>query len=338
MKSCFMMESQTHIYIDKPQSETIKGLLIFLIVLLHNDLLLTGLYEGRIIEYIGWFHVEGFFILPFFYNQKNELSFRKVLNIIIRCWVPYFWLFVTCWLIYSVYTHTLHFDEKLVCSFFCGTQTLLRSAFGFSYMWFLPAFCTFSIVLLFVKKYPVSKVLFIALFILWLLMDSLQPIMFDDTVPIGLGLILTYLGAGSLVFALNKYSRWSKYVGTIVFVVLTIVYCFCGKTNFLFKVVPPFAFFAILVLTSVVKSDVLRLMGKHSLVIYLLSPLVGNLFFELCPKTMVWGLFTFALSILLPLCFSTMLQKVEVLRLILLPHDVDDLKVLGGILFKKTSR
>ena len=51
-------------YIDRNQSETIKGILILLIVFGHNHVLCPNTEIGGMMDYLYLFHIAGFFILP----------------------------------------------------------------------------------------------------------------------------------------------------------------------------------------------------------------------------------------------------------------------------------
>ena len=57
-------------YIDRNQSETIKGILILLIVFGHNHVLCPNTEIGGMMDYLYLFHIAGFFILPFFYKTN----------------------------------------------------------------------------------------------------------------------------------------------------------------------------------------------------------------------------------------------------------------------------
>jgi len=322
------MNKVSNIYLDKAQSESIKGLLIILIVMLHNDLLLTGLWEGRVIQYIGMFHVEGFFILPFFYNKKSELSLKNIVNTIVRCWVPYTWLFLLCFFIFSVYQRHISIDLSMLSVYFHGMQETLSNYFGFRYLWFLPTFCLFSIVFMFVRRFPILNILFITIFSIYLVYTPLIYIMHNENIPLGFGLVLTYLGAGAITFYINKYISWGKYLATVVFVAMTFCFFYYGSSDIIFKIVPIVFFLMIILIFQNFTCVFLQNIGKHSFVIYLLSPLVGNFLYVLLPKNLVFGFISFVLSIALPYFISIIVNRNDFFRKLFLPHDIDELKYM----------
>ena len=63
-----------NLYIDRDTSSVIKGVLIILIVIGHNKVLCSTDNKGA--DYLYLFHVICFFILPFFYDIKKEITVK----------------------------------------------------------------------------------------------------------------------------------------------------------------------------------------------------------------------------------------------------------------------
>ena len=77
-------------YIDRNQSETIKGILILLIVFGHNHVLCPNTEIGGMMDYLYLFHIAGFFILPFFYKTNKTISIEHIKSLVVRNYVPFF--------------------------------------------------------------------------------------------------------------------------------------------------------------------------------------------------------------------------------------------------------
>ena len=89
-----------NLYIDRDTSSVIKGVLIILIVMGHNKVLCSTDNKGA--DYLYLFHVICFFILPFFYDTKKEITVKRLCDIVVRNWIPYFWICIACYVISSV--------------------------------------------------------------------------------------------------------------------------------------------------------------------------------------------------------------------------------------------
>ena len=70
-----------NLYIDRDTSSVIKGVLIILIVIGHNKVLCSTDNKGA--DYLYLFHVICFFILPFFYDIKKEITVKRLCDIVV---------------------------------------------------------------------------------------------------------------------------------------------------------------------------------------------------------------------------------------------------------------
>ena len=133
--------------ISREASAAWKGFLIILIVLAHNELLMTNSAgeQSFALDCFQLFVVQGFFLLPFLYGPK-ELTGRRALDYLAKLCVPYAWIFAVCLLINAAYTHRFSTPIEYGYAFFFGNGALLKQTIGFNYPWFLPAM--FSLMLL----------------------------------------------------------------------------------------------------------------------------------------------------------------------------------------------
>ncbi len=133
--------------ISRDASAAFKGFLILLIVLAHNELLMTNSAGGQsfALDCFQLFIVHGFFLLPFLYGPK-ELTGRRALDYLAKLCVPYAWIFGVCLLINAAYTHRVSTPLEYGHAFIFGNGALLKSTIGFNFPWFLPAM--FSLLLM----------------------------------------------------------------------------------------------------------------------------------------------------------------------------------------------
>lgn len=314
--------------LDKEQSENIKGILIALIVFGHNHVLCPNTESGGIMEYLYTFHVASFFILPFFYQSKKDVSVERICKTIVRNWVPYFWSCLSCWIVYSLYKHNFEFDWGHVLAFFQGTQTPIQQYFGFVFPWFLPTYCTFSLLLLFAQRYNWVLIVISLLGLGTFFMSWRDFYQFKNVLPFGLGLALNYFASGVMAFYLNRYKSWVKYGGAFVFVVLSVCWWLHWPVGILMSFMPTMFFLSLLLLVPYVNIRLLRMLGRYSLGIYLIHMFLVNITYLYFPHTMLWGWITFLMILFISFGVTIVVYKLEVLRKILFPVSWKDLKFI----------
>ena len=309
--------SQT--YLDRTQSETFKGFLILLIVFGHNHILCPNTESGGLLEYLYSFHIVGFFILPFFYKQEIALAWDKVERTIIRTWVPYLWTCALCWLLYSIMSSHFEFGWNHIGAFFMGTQTPICHYFGYVFPWFLPTYCSFSILLLVARKYKLAFWLITLIGVATFFMSWIEFYRFKDTVPLGIGLALNYFASGAIAFYANKLSPMSKYFGGVFFIVLSVCWWCNIALGRLYQLMPVTFFLLLLCLLPHVKMSWLRLLGRNSLGIYLFNLYIINVLERVLPHGLLGGLVLLVASVIISLLISIGINKIHILRVILFP-------------------
>ena len=308
-------------YLNREQSECIKGILIILIVLGHNHILCPNTVSGGLMEYLYTFHVAGFFILPFFYQSETKTSWTKAGNTIIRCWVPYFWICLCCWLSYSIVSHHFEFGFNHIVAFFQGTQTPIRRSFGFVFPWFLPTYCSLSIMLLVAKKYQFVFVLQALLGCATFMMSWMEFYIFKNTVPFGAGLALNYFASGAITFAIHRYVKYGRYIGAFVFVALSVCWWLKLPLGVLYHFMPATFFLLLLCIAPLIDHKWLQMLGKHSLGIYLFHVFFINALERLLPPDLWCGWLIFPISLLIPMMISYYINQYGTVRSFLFPKS-----------------
>lgn len=312
-------------YLDRNASEAIKGILILLIVFGHNHVLCPNDVSGGLMDYLYQFHVMGFFILPFFYNVHTTAFLPKVRNTFVKCWVPYVWVCALCWLVYSLFKHDFDFGWQHIAAFFNGTQTPIRTYFGFVFPWFLPTFCSFSVMLMLSRKYKYLTWIFFVLSVTTYFFTWEQFFEFKNSVPLGIGLAIHYFASGVMAFYLHKISVWSKYVGAILFVFMSVCWWCDFKLGILMSLMPSMFFLTLICLLPCFNNKYIRCIGRYSLGIYLLHMFFVNATYMLLPRNVMWGVVGLIISVIIPLVLVWCIYKVDFLRRLLFPNSFGEL-------------
>lgn len=123
--------------ISKDNSTAIKGVLICLVMLGHNQYFTQALPYGCF-EWLYCFHVSAFFILPFLYKD-HAFSWSRTWSYFKRLMWPYTYMFVSLFLL-NIFLHQKgQFDLGLLNTYITGNFYTLRTYIGGQYLWFLPA-------------------------------------------------------------------------------------------------------------------------------------------------------------------------------------------------------
>ena len=316
-----MTEEHNEIYLNREYSDTIKGLLIILIVIGHNHVLCPNTESGGIMQYLYLFHVAGFFILPFFYNIRVDITWNSISKMLIRCWIRYFWICILCFVATCIMRHQFDFGWGNVCAFFYGTQSPIRKYFGFIFPWFLPTYCSLSIMLSFARKYRWLYILIFVGGLCTFFMTWEQFYLFKNNVPFGFGLALSYFGTGAIAFELNRYSYWAKYIGAIMFIALSVCWWMNVSVGISCKFLPSMFFLVLLCIVPYINYGWLRILGRYSLGIYLFHVFFVNATYILFPHTTLWGWVGFMISLVIPFLMTMGIYRVIRLRKLLFPRS-----------------
>lgn len=306
-------------YLSRNESDIVKAILILLICFGHNHFLVT---KPTFIYFLYKFHVIGFFILPFFYDKPSIISKDRILNTIVRNWIPYTWTVLACWIVLSLSNHQFTFSLSHLQAYIYGAQLPLRDHFGFIFPWFLPAFCTFSLFLLFAKKWKWFLCI-VALMGIWTFFWSKDTFSYyKDAIPVGLCHALRYFAFGFITFYLCYFAKWIKFVGAVCFIVLTCLYWYTPH-GILYTVLLPITFFMlVLTIIPLCNTKFMRIIGQNSLFIYLSHIFIINACYKILPHTISIGIITFIVSVILPISLMEfVIKKIRPINRILFPRD-----------------
>ena len=209
------------------ESNAIKGLLIFLIILGHNRIF-SAVASSQCWMWLYSFHVYSFFLLPFFYPEKG-INCDRVRNNVVKLLYVYLLWFIIYALCYQIMVHIVPSLAKStsVPTFFqyldailTGAQSLLGATSGFMVLWFLPVMFSMLLIKGLRERYKNSKiwpyVLSVGVLCYVILIDFRYKAPFPDSVihtidmvtPIA---VLRGMGAfalGYLAFNLYKKLQW----------------------------------------------------------------------------------------------------------------------------------
>lgn len=309
-------------YISKDEALTIKGILISLIVLGHIHIVSFNIGCNDIRTYLYTFHVLTFFIIPYFYKVKNVCSWKRTIDLVVRSWIPYLWILILCLIALYAARHTFHFSADSICAIVNGTQTPLAEHFGFVFPWFLPAYCSFSLLLMVARKYKIIMSLLVLLSIITFFFDYNTFYAFKMILPFALGLAICYFAFGYIAFWVNMKSPYSKYIGAIMFVALSLFWWENVKLPlFAYKFLPISFFLLLLCILPICNCSFVRYIGKNSLPIYLFNIFIINTLELFMPSGFIYCIIEFVLTILVSCLIMYVIRKMPLLDNMLFPRS-----------------
>ena len=313
-------------YIPIEQSNAIKAIVMLLIVLGHNHILapykdMVGVY---LFEYLYLFHVSLFFILPFFYGKKAELSWDNLSRTITRNGIPYLIFFAFGYFV----THTIlgTHGKGSILEFLGGIVDApgCKNSSGFIFLWFLPVFMLVSIIRILGERHKWLKIVFFTIGIIICVNGQAYVFMWHS--PFFILKALFYYAMGLCCYWLCKHIKHMDLIGLAAFVLLSALYWadVAPRRPFYFSVS---GFFAIKWITGMIdfsKIKLLNLIGKYSLCIYLTHVFIYNILERLVPGNLLWGTILYIATTGLSLLLSIAIYKTGVAK-ILFPKSAADL-------------
>ncbi len=285
--------------VSREESAAIKGALMMLIVLGHNQFL-EGVLGTRFWNWLYSFHVAGFFILPFFY-PANTFSWERVKTNFVRLYWPFIWAFSLLTLIRIFLNRfgllTTELPEYLpvlsVGGFFrtlaTGNFWALSPYCGFFYLWFLPAMFSMTVLRGLYDSRKMWRVVLLSVGLIcyvyfWVLMYDKSdriPIKFEimQWSPFAMLQGCGMLFLGILSRGVLARMRWNRWVFVGLFVFIGVVYFSFSASNpiffpykcFLWVVNPILAFGLLLGFRAIIAEwKLFRKIGGLSLPVYLI--------------------------------------------------------------------
>jgi fucose 4-O-acetylase-like acetyltransferase len=323
-------------YVSFSESDAIKGILILLIILGHNHYLAPK--REPLFNFLYLFHVICFFILPFFYNKLKELSFNNIRDIIVRCYIPYFFFFILCTFIYVLTSYDNEiFDFGKVCSslyaFFNGSEVLLKENAGFNFVWFLPAFCSFSILkICFDHSNKTVKLIIVLVSCVLVFYKEFTKDYLFPYIPFAIVQGFYFFAFGFVTWFLVNKIPYIKYVGAVVFIVFSFIFSFEGETEHikvLFFIFPTIAFMLLLSLKKlIVYIPFLQQLGRLIFPVYLVHVIIYNVLEKILSYSILNAVITYVLTILLSVVAALFMTKISFIQKLVLPKGYSDFKSL----------
>ncbi len=284
-------------YICRRDSQWLKGLLTFLIILGHNMTFTISFERYGVMSYLYTFHVQCFFILPFLYGS-SPLTISAVKKQLSRFYWPFFVISTVLMIFYSGMLRFANFSGTgLLRMYLCCDAVSLKQMCGYKALWFLPAMMWTLLLKDFF--YYTSKWVQAIIMLLSVLIElyafatyiySFPPIPDYLFVPIN---SLHFLLLGVIIrWIFSRCRSWNPAIvfafASLLFVSGTIIYVFkCAMTiqtgeNIWFKVLQlwmPLAFMLMMCKSFELKStsddSLFYKFGQESLPIYIVSPFLG---------------------------------------------------------------
>lgn len=309
--------------ISKQDSASIKGLLTILIVIGHNHIVAPQ--NSLLMSYLYTFHVICFFILPWLYNNKKELTTKNIGDIIYRNWIPYIIFFIFSFVVFSFLEGKHPELWNILFAFITGSQKLLKENVGVLFLWFLPTFCTFSLLKIISDNKKWVRISLIVLSLITFCLSWLQAEWMRNHLVFGIFTAVQYFVYGILVKRLIHWKEWTKYIGTVVFIILSYLY-WNKHIGYGIMLMPITGFMLILTILPILRMKWLRAIGNYSLPIYLTHVYIYNALELIIPKTMVWGLLALILTIAIAYFLSIIIYKIELIRKLIFPRTFNEWK------------
>lgn len=309
-----MLNSQ--LYISRNESNSIKGILILLIILGHNYMISNLYFNEKIFGWLYSFHVAMFFIIPFFYNvNKGEKTVnKKFISSFKRIYVPYLWFYVIAFLLYSYYENQLN-----ILSFIKGIIPInsmqIKEATGVNFLWFSPCFLIFSFIrnLYIESNKKVKIIIYVITFIIFLLKQF-------HLVPIDMNILIDafcYFFIGNTIFLIHKYGSFIKieYICFISFIGYTIYFFLIYKHSFLSNnYLMPLFFtgFLLSIKRKITNNGILNNLGSFSYQIYLIHFFINYAFEIFLDFNFINGIISYIITITLSYYISLYISKLSI--------------------------
>lgn len=323
--------------LTREQSEAMKGVYMLLIILAHNIFFTSLTQEQNVMSFFYMFHISGFFMLPFLYGSKG-LSWRGLADNAVRLLWPFliftFVLYIGVWVVYKQNPFDL---SDLGQIFLHPTSSTLRRFIGYQALWFLPAmFMAMVVHNLYFRFRTLIFILLAAIFAVKAIHLTNPQLLKGVNIawlwvlPWGLGSVLPDLFKGVVARLILVHRRWQTVavsvsaavaIGFGVWYFATSTRWGLNKAFFYGEQFFPIAFMVILFYAAPRLSRVgwLKWIGRNSLQMYLIHPLVG-----------------FGLVFLIP-GYASFATWVQVLLIAGSLAAIVGASVLGTIILKKTG-
>lgn len=348
--------------LSKDESSSIKGLLIFLIILGHNAVFTNTIPVS--FGYLYTFHVQAFFVLPFLYGSKKlqfAESFKKNFARLYWPFIVFFIALSTIWLFAQNFmadpNNLLGIRIKgcekflyFVNAIFTGNYFLIDYFSGFQYLWFLPVMFSMSVIRETVEGKKILKWIILAIgffsYIIFFVFMYNKPYSSDANYYMMLfspfavlqGCGAYFLGQICMYTMSHRFFKITNAILSTLFVVASIVYIYIAYAGYFnngfswfFRFIMPILFvnFLFSIKGWIAKSNVLKHIGNYSFPIYIIHPIICTISFIICSKfsyvNMVSALIIQLVVIIVSYCASILCFKIPLLKKKLFPRTLEEI-------------
>lgn len=290
-----LLDLDSRIEIDREESTCIKGLLMILIILGHNYMISNYSCHNMIFFWLYCFHVHMFFILPLYYKNKSKPIHELIKKNVLKLYIPYIWFY--CFF-FVIYTH--FYDIKLdLIVFLKGLVPIsihnISNAVGVKYLWFIPVFLLYSIIIPIYKKINNKfKWYIVSLAILGYIAKTFYQI---DIILIT---TLSYLAISVLVYLIFKKPKgYTLITSSGIFILLSILFFLKVNLHYLYLLSYPIFFWGTLLFLKgyIKKIKIFYQIGQFSFPIYMIHFFINSIFEKLFKFSLTNGLFSFIATI-----------------------------------------
>lgn len=281
-------------------------------------------------SYLYSFHVIAFFIIPLFYvRYKGKLNIKNMRDYFVRMYMPYLLFFIFSFFLYHLFIKKDGIDLiTFLKGFFIGSQPVLKQTTGFYFLWFLPAYFSFTLVRMafdngnwLLKIFIILTSISIHIFLSWNTREQLF-----NSIPLALTQGFYYFAYGIIAFYLLKFIPYIKYVGAVLFIAISVAYFLGHQINIPFLFPVSFVMFSLSILKLLVYLPFLEKLGIYSLPVYLVHVYIYNGFEIILPQTIFFGIIILGLTTAIAYYFSTFLFNIQYLRKLIFPGNWHELK------------
>lgn len=299
--------------LDKNTSDTIKGILIILIVLGHNSILTNSI--DRLFSYLYSFHVIIFFILPWFYVQARP-TITKSVKRCLKLYLYYLVFFILQVVLYNIIIEPNFSLCDSVYAFFVGGHHTIKAVTGYQYLWFLPAFCV-SMLLYDLYAYIPSKARIIPNVLAFVVFCVFTQLHYQEyNAPIQ-GVYFASVCIVCVFFYNLIYCNLNLVVSVVIFIVTSFLVCSDVTSVYAVPFMPFVAFFAIWNIVKILNIQYSKLfikLGQMSLMIYLIHPLVYQALLRVVPcitaNQILYGAIILFLTLVLTYASALVVNKI----------------------------
>lgn len=338
--------------ISREESAGLKGLLMSLIIMGH----LRGI-SGEFQMYLYCFHVQCFFMLPFLYNIK-PLDSKSFFNLCVKLLYPFLILYIFQIILAIFIFHDSYFTEstnlipginnKLLgaWSFISGGMFLIDKFCGTQFLWFF--LCYFSMTVIrswyhYHKFETWQKCIIFSIglicYVLYAVFPYGNPFQSDaflyisNTVsPFSIWQGFGYFTLGTFVLFILKHLNHKYLYWFVIGAIICSVIYFMIKNLAVFEtlrfICPVIFFISFYYFRSIFsKNFLLRLIGTHSLAIYVIHPFLciawGILVPEYIQSNLIVLITQFMVVLFLSLLIAIGINKLPCLRKLIFPRGED---------------